>query len=101
VAAKTVAAPASLLLTGTFTASGGQPADLLPGEIAFFPDGSLLLKDDGAVLSGTYEIAGRTARIAVPDHRPAAFLFGLQGDRAMPSLIVLGSRVYRRQSEGR
>jgi hypothetical protein len=93
--AKTLAAPASLLLSGTYTASGGKRAELLPNLIEFYPDGSLLLKDEDTVLSGTYEIAGRTARIAVPGREPGAFLFGYQGEMAAPSLIVLGNRIYR------
>ena len=93
--AKTLAAPASLLLSGTFTASGGERAHLLPDAIDFYPDGSLLLKSDGTVLSGSYEIAGRTARITIPGREPGAFLFGYQGEVAAPSLIVLGNRIYR------
>lgn len=99
--AKTLAAPASLLMSGTFMATSGGPHDLLPGEIDFYPDGSLLLRDKDAVLSGTYEIARRTARISVPGRQPGAFLFGFQGDMAAPSLIVLGKRVYKRRLEAR
>ncbi|MGE5266652.1 MAG: hypothetical protein ACM3L9_04715, partial [Deltaproteobacteria bacterium] len=93
--AKTLAAPASLLLSGTFTAAGGERAELLPDVIDFYPDGSMLLKDKDAVLSGTYTITGRTARITVPGRDPGAFLFGYQGDMATPSIIVLGNRIYR------
>jgi hypothetical protein len=97
-AAKTLPAPASLLLSGTFTATGGEPAELLPFTIEFYPDGSLLLKDRGAALSGAYEITGRTARITVPGREPGSFLFGLRGEVATPVLIVLGNRIYERQT---
>jgi hypothetical protein len=97
-AAKTLPAPASLLLSGTFTATGGETAELLPATIEFYPDGSLLLKEHGAALSGAYEITGRTARITVPGREPGAFLFGLRGELAAPVLIVLGNRIYERQT---
>ncbi|MCU0955635.1 MAG: hypothetical protein MUC37_13805 [Hyphomicrobium sp.] len=97
-AAKTLPAPASLLLSGTFTATGGEPAELLPATIEFYPDGSLLLKDRGAALSGAYEITGRTARVTVPGREPGTFLFGLRGELATPVLIVLGNRIYERQT---
>jgi hypothetical protein len=93
--AKTLAAPASLLLSGTFGASGGERSDLLPDVIDFYPDGSMLLKSDGTVLSGSYEIAGRTARMTIPGREPGAFLFGYQGEMAAPSLVVVGNRIYR------
>jgi hypothetical protein len=99
-AAKTLPAPASLLLSGTFTATGGEPAELLPATIEFYPDGSLLLKDQGAALSGAYEITGRSARITVPGREPGAFLFGLRGELAAPVLIVLGNRLYQPRTAG-
>ena len=97
-AAKTLAAPASLLLSGKFAAAGGEPAELLPDTIEFYPDGSLLLKDQGEAFSGAYEITGRTARITVPGREPGTFLFGFRGELARPVLIVLGNRIYERQT---
>jgi hypothetical protein len=98
-AAKTIAAPASMLFNGRFLASGGPPAPWLTSTIEFYPDGSLLLKDESTSLSGTYAISGRTISIAMPNMSPAAFAFGYRGDITAPTLLIVGNRIYERADE--
>ncbi len=98
-AAKTIAAPASMTFNGKFLATGGPPSDLLTSTIEFYPDGSLLLKDDAKSFSGTYAISGRTIRFAVPNIPPAAFAFGYRGDVSAPVLLIVGNRTYERADD--
>jgi hypothetical protein len=98
-AAKTIAAPASMSFNGRFLATGGPPAEFLTSTIEFYPDGSLLLKDESTSLSGAYAISGRTIRFTVPDKPPAAFAFGYRGEVTAPTLLIVGNRIYERADE--
>lgn len=98
-AAKTIAAPASMTFNGRFLATGGPPSDVLTSTIEFYPDGSLLLKDEHTSLSGTYAISGRTIRFAKPNMPPAAFAFGYRGDVSAPVLLIVGNRTYERADD--
>lgn len=95
-AAKTSPAPAAMAFAGAYRAIGGPAADLLPDQIDFYPDGSLLLKAQDSVLSGSYEIAQRTIRITAEGqpHRP--IVFGFRGELEAPELLILGNRIYER-----
>lgn len=95
-AAKTLPAPAAMTLAGRYTAIGGPPSDLLTATIEFYPDGSLLLKDEGKSLSGAYSITQRTIRLTVPGRPEAAFVFGYRGEPEKPELLILGNRIYER-----
>jgi hypothetical protein len=95
-AAKTLAAPAAMTFAGRYTAIGGPPSDLLTTTMEFFPDGSLLLKDDGKSSSGAYAIAERTIRVTAPGQAGTAFVFGYRGEADEPELLILGNRIYER-----
>lgn len=95
-AAKTFPAPAAMAFAGTYKAIGGAAADLLPDEIDFYPDGSLLLKEKTRVRSGTYSIAQRSITVGVPGQSPSAFVFGFRGDADAPELLIVGNRIYER-----
>lgn len=95
-AARTFPAPAAMAVIGTYRAIGGPAGDLLPDEIDFYRDGSLLLKEPDRVRSGTYSLSQRTARIATDGQSPAEFLFGFRGDMDAPELLILGQRIYER-----
>ena len=97
-AAKTFPAPAAMAFSGTYRAIGGPAADLLPDQIDFYPDGSLLLKSQDRVLSGSYEIALRSVRMAADGQSTALFLFGFRGKLEEPALLILGNRIYERTS---
>jgi hypothetical protein len=94
--AKTVAAPAALTLSGRYLATGRSASDVLADAIEFYSDGSLLLKSDGRVASGNYEIGMRTARISIAGQPQRAFVFGMQGETSAPTLLIIGNRVYER-----
>lgn len=98
-AAKTTPAAASMAFNGRFLAAGGPPSDLLKSIIEFYPDGSLLLKDETKTLSGTYAISGRTMRFTVPNTPTAAFAFGYRGDVSAPTLLIVGNRIYERADD--
>jgi hypothetical protein len=95
-AAKTFPAPAAMAFAGTYRAIGGPPNDLLPDQIDFYPDGSLLLKSKDRVLGGSYEITQRSVRMAADGQRTMRFLFGYRGELEEPELLILGSRIYER-----
>jgi hypothetical protein len=94
--AKTFPAPAAMAFAGTYRAIGGPATDLLPDQIDFYPDGSLLLKSPDRVLGGSYEITQRTVRLAADGQRTTQFLFGFRGDLEEPELLILGNRIYER-----
>jgi hypothetical protein len=95
-AAKTLPAPAAMAFAGRYVAIGGPASTRLTATIEFYPDGSILLKDENATLSGTYAITGRTIRLSVPGETDAAYIFGYRGDAAAPSLVIVGNRIYER-----
>lgn len=95
-AAKTFPAPAAMAFAGGYRAIGGPAADLLPDEIDFYPDGSLLLKSKDRVLSGSYEIAQRTIRIMAEGQPHTSLVFGFRGEVESPELLILGNRIYQR-----
>lgn len=96
-AAKTFPAPAAMAFAGSYRAIGGPATDLLPEQIDFYPDGSLLLKSPGRVLGGSYEITQRTIRLAADGQRTTQVLFGFRGALDEPALLILGNRIYERQ----
>lgn len=98
-AAKTTPAAASMAFNGRFLAAGGPPSDLLTSIVEFYPDGSLLLKDETKTLSGSYAISGRTIRFTVPNAPAAAFAFGYRGDVSAPTLLIVGNRIYERADD--
>jgi hypothetical protein len=85
-----------MTFAGRYTAIGGPPSDLLTTTMEFFPDGSLLLKDDGKSSSGAYAIAERTIRVTAPGQAGTAFVFGYRGEADEPELLILGNRIYER-----
>jgi hypothetical protein len=95
-AAKTFPAPAAMAFAGAYRAIGGPATDLLPDQIDFYPDGSLLLKSPGRVLGGSYEITQRSVRMAADGQRTMQFLFGFRGEMQEPELLILGNRIYER-----
>lgn len=95
-AAKTFPAPAAMAFAGSYRAIGGPATDLLPEQIDFYPDGSLLLKAPNRVLGGSYEITQRTIRLAADGQRTTQFLFGFRGELEEPVLLILGNRIYER-----
>jgi hypothetical protein len=95
-AAKTFPAPAAMSFAGTYRAIGGPATDLLPDQIDFYPDGSLLLKSQDRVLGGSYEITQRSIRMAADAQRTTQYLFGFRGDLEEPALLILGNRIYER-----
>jgi hypothetical protein len=95
-AAKTFPAPAAMAFAGTYRAIGGPATDLLPDQIDFYPDGSLLLKSSDRVLGGSYEITQRSIRMAADGQSTTQFLFGFRGDLEEPALLILGNRIYER-----
>lgn len=99
--AKTVPAPAALMLSGRYVAVGGAASDVLADAIDFYSDGSLLLKGGGRAASGSYEIGLRTARIRIAGQPQRAFVFGMQGEASAPELLIIGTRVYERAEAAR
>jgi len=96
-AAKTAPAPAALSFSGTYAAIGGPARDVLPDRITFFDDGSLMLAGgEGGLRSARYRISERTIAIGDGDGPRHAFLFGYQGARDRPDLLIIADRVYER-----
>ncbi len=97
-AAKTYAAPAALLLAGAYVATGGSASEILPDRLRFFEDGSvMLLGGNGAARTGSYRIAKRTIEIDDGAGARHAFLFGLQGVREKPDVLIVANRIYERE----
>jgi hypothetical protein len=99
-AAKTLPATGTMSLTGRYTAIGSASfTTLLSETIEFYPDGSLLLKDQTKTLSGTYSIYRRTMRVNVPGQPPSAMIFGFRGSTTSPSTLVIGNRLYEHSGD--
>lgn len=101
-AAKTFAAPAAMSLTGTYAAAGGSSTEPLPDRLTFFDDGSLTLAgNDATSRSARYRIGQRTFTIDDGTAAPRSLIFGFQGDRNAPALLIIGAQVYERADDAK
>ncbi len=95
-AAKTFAAAASMAFAGHYVGAGGAATADLPDHLSFYDDGSLkrsAAREGGD--SARYTIAARTITLTGADGAATSYLFGFQGEREAPSLLIIGNRILR------
>ncbi len=105
-AAKTFAAPAAMTFDGTYIPSGGSTAaGGWAGSLTFAADETLTIgvgtgTGGGSAASATqgrYKISQRTIEITAADGGTSSRIFGFQGDRDRPDVLLIGNRIYTRK----